>query len=39
LSFFFKYKLLQSLNEKEHSEELTLKEWFLVVWQGKEVYD
>jgi len=39
LSYFFKYKVLQSLIEKERTEELTLKEWVLMVRLRKEVYD
>ena len=39
LSYFFKYKVLESLIEKERTEELTLEEWVLVVLLRKEVYD
>jgi hypothetical protein len=39
LSYFFKYKVLQSLIEKERTQELTLREWVLMVWLRKEVYD
>lgn len=39
MSYFFKYKALQSLIEKERTEELTLEEWVLMVFLRKEVYD
>ena len=39
MSYFFKYKVLQSLIEKERTEELTLEERVLMVSLRKEVYD
>jgi hypothetical protein len=39
MSFFFKYRVLQSLIEKERTEELTPEERVLMVFLRKEVYD
>jgi hypothetical protein len=39
LSFFFKYRVLESLIEKERTAGLTLEERVLVVRLQKEVYD
>jgi hypothetical protein len=39
LSFFFKYRFLESLKEKECTEGLTQDEWVLMVRLQKEIYD
>ena len=39
LSYFFKYKVLENLIEKERTEGLTLKERVLMARLQKEVYD
>ena len=39
MSFYFKYRALESLIEKDRTEELTLEERVLMVRLRKEVYD
>jgi len=38
LSYFFKYRVLESLIERERTEELTLEERVLMARLRKEVY-